>query len=392
MSDLLDLLTTFVVSGDEAKLRADVASHLAAIQASAQRGDRSIVGRVEDVIRESPQKFFQFDKEGFATLSALGNEWCAGKFEIPSIEELKYRASQRQKPTSPSPVLRLFVLDGASPLTDIGSLQATSSPHSLFQVASQFNCLEAPVPRVVDVNEYFRDYTQGPRASISAWPATLLRHYAAPSATGARFIQSTDGDQIDLLRDACGPNAVRHGYFTGAGLDAAVIVSALESNFTKLRVGVHENAQVLLGYNWDGAVDSPAPSIAQVFTSTAAGGTYGAQSNLGQQGFISAATQLLRAAYLGTFLSAICLGKTRVVTTLIGGGVFSNPVPLIWEALTWAVEEVQKYISEDMDVFVNGRTLSEQINMDDAVLPTVRKLNGAVFVFNQSGLGKAMRG
>ena len=32
--------------------------------------------------------------------------------------------------------------------TDIGSLQATAGPGMLFQVASQFNCLEAPGPFV----------------------------------------------------------------------------------------------------------------------------------------------------------------------------------------------------------------------------------------------------
>ena len=40
-----------------------------------------------------------------------------------------------------------------------------------------------------------------PRASISAFPATLLRHYAAPAPDGRRFVQQTGGPQIDLLAD-----------------------------------------------------------------------------------------------------------------------------------------------------------------------------------------------
>ncbi len=63
------------------------------------------------------------------------------------------------------------------------------------------------------VARYFSDPTQGPRAAISAFPATLLRHYAAPGADGARFVQATDGPQIDLLGDALGPgvSGLAHG-------------------------------------------------------------------------------------------------------------------------------------------------------------------------------------
>ena len=52
-------------------------------------------------------------------------------------------------------------------LTDIGALQASAPPGSLFQVASQFNCLESPGAYVTPVAAYLGDPTQGPRASIS---------------------------------------------------------------------------------------------------------------------------------------------------------------------------------------------------------------------------------
>ena len=90
-------------------------------------------------------------------------------------------------------MVRFFVLDGASPVTDIGALQATAPAGSLFQVASQFNCLEAPDARITRVADYIHDPTQGPRASISAFPGTFIRHYAAPTAEGARFVQKTNG-------------------------------------------------------------------------------------------------------------------------------------------------------------------------------------------------------
>src|SRR3989442_929187 len=83
--------------------------------------------------------------------------------------------------------------------------QAPAPPGSLFQVASQFNCLESPGEFVVPVAEYFNDPTQGPRASISAFPGTLVRHYAAPAPDGSRFVQTNDGPQLNLLEGVCAP-------------------------------------------------------------------------------------------------------------------------------------------------------------------------------------------
>jgi hypothetical protein len=64
--------------------------------------------------------------------------------------------------------------------------------------------------------------------------------------------------------------------------------------------------------------------------------------------------QLQRAAYLGTLLAAVVLGKHTVVLTLIGGGVFGNPTRVIWDAIHWAVDEVRQYTAS-LDVLVNTR-------------------------------------
>jgi len=49
---------------------------------------------------------------------------------------------------------RLWLFHGVSPMKDIGALQATSGDGTLFQVASQFNCLEATGPHVSRVADY----------------------------------------------------------------------------------------------------------------------------------------------------------------------------------------------------------------------------------------------
>jgi hypothetical protein len=388
MSDMIDLiLTTAADPAEHPRLRQAIAAHLAAVRASAGHGNSDLVAQAEEAVRRNPSSAFSFDSTGFATLSAAGKSWHAGRFETVSIGELRQR-TQRQLSPPTTPRARLWVFVGASPLTDIGSLQAANSASALFQVASQFNCLESPGPYVTPVSDYFHDSTQGPRASISAFPATLLRHYSAPGPGGERFVQTTDARQIDLLADACGPGASRNGYFTGEGVaDPQSLVTALETRFEAIRVGVHDEAQVVLGYDWNGSVeDSEHRRIAQVFTSTVAGGGYGGQRNLRGKLFESACRSLLRAAYLGTLLAAASLGRRRVVLTLIGGGVFGNPIMLIWDAILWTFEEAKPFLSQDLDVIVNGYHLGTQIDLDATVLPAVRDRGGAILTFDRSGL------
>jgi hypothetical protein len=56
-------------------------------------------------------------------------------------------------------------------------------PNSIFQAASQFNCLEFPNPRTVPehgITAYFTDHTQGPACALACAAGTLYRNYFAP--------------------------------------------------------------------------------------------------------------------------------------------------------------------------------------------------------------------
>jgi hypothetical protein len=328
----------------------------AALLASAKKGDRSAVASVEAAVRSGSAGVIQLDDRGFATISARGRTYAGGRFEVVALGELAARVKAQARSGGAAPRFRLSVLSGADPITDIGSLQATADQDTLFQVASQFNCLEAPGQRLTSVASYFNDPTQGPRASISAFPGTIVRHYAAPRADGRRFVQ-TDTDQLDLLEHLCPPSVatVRHGYLTSADIsDPHALAAALDANFYKIQVGVHEDVEVALGYNWDGLVEDPGKRrISQVFTSTFAGGGYSEPGDLGGQRE-AICRQLLRAAYLGTLLAAAALGKRTAVLTLIGGGVFDNPKSLIWGAIDWAINEVEAIAPASMDVVVNA--------------------------------------
>jgi hypothetical protein len=354
-------------------------AHEAAVLDSAGKGDSAQVRAAEAVVRRDPRAAFVFDEAASATLTVAGRSWRAGRFEPLPIGELRTRAARCS--TGKRGRLRLWVLDGTGPATDIGSLQGGASGDTLFQVASQFNCLEAPSPRITSVESYFDDYTQGPRASISAFPGTLLRHYFAPGPVGDRFVQTNDGPQIELLADVCDPGmaTVRNGYLLARNIiNPKAFIATLEERFDAIRVGVHDDVDAVLGYDWDGAVDAP-PRIAQVFTSTLAAGGYGDASKM-----LGACEHLLRAAYLGTLLAAASLGRGRVVLTLIGGGAFGNPPPLIWKAILWAVSEAESVIHGDLDIVINGRNLGEQID-HQAIVSAVRDRGGAVLTCPRGG-------
>lgn len=313
----------------------------------------SLLSAIEQQVKAAPSSCFEMLADGSATLKVKQGRYHAGKFQTPTIGELRTRAAANA-PVAPDRV-RLSLLLGEGPETDVGSLQATAPDGVLFQAASQFNCLEAPGASITAVAHYTGDNTQGPRASVSAFPGTFLRHYLAPRATGERFTQ-TNHDNINLLGDALPEHVgrVQSGYLTTQSIgDLAAAAEVLDSAFELIRVGVHDDVEVALGANWGGPVPgAPHHRIAQVFTSTVALGGYSSKG--GGPGSDVVVRQLLRAAYLGTLLAAVELGKHTVVLTLIGGGAFGNPSRAIWDAIHWAIEEVSQYTA-GLDVLVNTR-------------------------------------
>jgi uncharacterized protein (DUF697 family) len=342
--------------------------HLRDTLASRGAGDPGQVARAEADVAADPARAIRFDAGGAATVTAAGRSYHGGRFEAVRLCELQSRAlAARARAGRPEARRRLWIFDGASPATDIGALQAAAPPRSMFQVASQFNCLEAPGAFVTHVAEYLHDPTQGPRAAVSAFPAALVRHYAAPGDDGARFVQRSDGRQIDLLADVCDPGVaqVRNGYLRSSDIaQPAAFARALEDRFEAICVGVHDGAEVVLGADWTGGVTgAPHRTIAQVLTSTIAGGMYGSLDQDAAAGAIY--RQLQRAAYLGTLLAAAALGKRRVVLTLIGGGVFANPIDAIRDAMLWAADRIAAYLHADLSIIVNSRTLSQELPLRD---------------------------
>lgn len=325
------------------------------------------IAALEASAHNPPEAALSFDTQGFGQLQLGTRRWQAGRFSTPQLSELKARLS---RPAQPGP-LKFSVLRGQDPLTDIGALQAHSRSGTLFQVASQFNGLEAPGPELVRVSDYFQDPTQGPRAAVSAFAGVLLRHYAAPASDGSRFRQSA-AQQLNFLAEALPPTVgqVEQGYLTARQIpDPRTAAQALESGFDQIRVGLHAGIEVGLGYNWLGSAPE-GKVIHQVLTSTLAAGAYSPDIDSTAPEWQAVMRPLLRAAYLGTLLGALQLQAEQVVLTPIGGGVFGNPHPLIWESLLWALDQAQAYVPQDksLSVVLNARDFGQ--NLAEAAFDT----------------------
>ncbi|TLD09846.1 hypothetical protein PspLS_12031 [Pyricularia sp. CBS 133598] len=370
------------------KLCTVLRAHSLAAHESQRPPNVDIVRQAEESVAANPG-LFTTDLLGNNWLTVGENQWSAGRFNTIQVESLrsKARAAKNIHRASPKPRLRLWLLVGSTVATDIGALQATAGEDALFQVASQFNCLESWTPeQIVNVHQYFRDNTQGPRAAISAFPGTLLRHYRATSTEshGRPFVQTTNGQQINLLDQVVDGSTklVRNGYLTGEHMtNIPELVKTIKAKEYKIKVGLHTDVEVVLGANWHGHVEG-SPLITQVFTSTVAGGFYKGQEFFGKD-FPEISSSLLRAAYKGTLYAAASRRMRKAVLTLIGGGGFSNDVGTIWEAIGVALDEVEPVLSRNLDVFINIRNMGEltsRVKVQN-VLQRVRRFGGAIIRF-----------
>lgn len=270
-------------------------------------------------------------------------------------------------------------------MLDVAYLQSTAPRKALFQLASQFNALESPSPEyLARPAEYIHDNTQGPRAAVSAFGATLLRHYSAPAGK-TRFEQRTDKRQINLLSSVMPSSLaeIENGYLLPSNIHrAGELLIRLQDNFDKIKVGYHDNVSVTFGADWFGPVRTQY-KIDQVFTSSIAGGQYG---SLGHGSLRDIASVLLAAAYRGTLLAAAKNNQEFVVLTLIGGGVFGNPMGLITSAIRDAFRIAAAQSKNGMTVIVNARD-----GLPPGAVKMAKDLNGACFAVSPQGKARLVR-
>lgn len=290
---------------------------------------------------------------------ACGNEtWFgAGAFESMSINSLR-RKTKDVVVSKHGKAGKFHLLIGDKPWAnnavnkklDIGAMLADPAYEgATFQVASNFNALEgSSVSCMPLVEEYVYDNTQGPRASISCLAATLLRKYYAfykDDTAPENWSQELGKREVSFLQEAS--DAIK----TKTGLELPVANGYLDvSSFSKkqrkiiddhlnlenIHVGLHQNAEVMWGYNWTGDLEKEGLWVNQVFTAALDLGMASGSENYlvaHDESVKNIARKLLFAAYEGTIRAAIIAGSQKVVLTLVGGGVFNNNPQEIVDAI-----------------------------------------------------------
>jgi len=303
----------------------------------------------------TPENNFQ----GTITSKANNRIFSVGKFSTPSLGELRARVLSRDGPGDGQVRLRRH----HTAVRDIYEFhQREDMTGAVFQVASQFNCLEFPSPHHIPehgITNYASDLTQGPACSLACPSATLFRNYFVETPQGNEG--QTREDQLNNLQglEHLVDNQSRHYWTTRNGYTDST--SSRLSQFNELlrqgewnvdqlrdsiRMGLHEDIPVI------GTYENGQPlrhHVTQTFCSALSIG----YSQANASDWEPLARLVLDAMYENTMWAAVDnlqqgRGST-VVLTFLGGGVFGNNWKWIVESMSRAMAMVAH---KELDVHI----------------------------------------
>jgi hypothetical protein len=204
----------------------------------------------------------------------------------------------------------------------------------MFQVASNFNCLENASVHTKFDNGYYltnlmSDSTQGPSASSGAIAGAMLR-VSSHLAKNTNLLENTSLG----LKVVCGK------LYASSIKENGKEKETHNLNVDEIMIGLHTN----ISANFDRSsygnkccfYDDKSTIIDQVFTSTII------SPNMKDANHTKITKQLLYAAYFGTYLAAVLKETEVVVLTFIGGGCFYNPIRTIIETIAEVHTEIMK--------------------------------------------------
>lgn len=292
--------------------------------------------------REFGETRGSFELEGDGTVlvsKANGAKFEIGPFEWPSLAELRERLGEAPEPAAGSPA------GGLSCRQVVGEAAAlhqdARSAGGVFQVASQFNCLEMLFPEIRPedgVTRYAEDKTQGPACALVCPGATIFRNYFVNGAGQAK------GRQLDMLKDISvllengwqGYWRMENGYCLPGGPSGCLRLRrdsgpALAALGERLRKGGSDlleriRANLHVGVHWETAVRDSEHKVCQIFCS-AVPMTFAKSRE--RRDLAPFARVVLEAAYEATLACAALLAQKRqarvlVCLTALGGGSFGN--------------------------------------------------------------------
>lgn len=213
---------------------------------------------------------------------------------------------------------------------------------AVFQVASQFNCLEHIAPGrglEAGLSGYARDRTQGPACALACPADLLFRHF---------FVQ-TPKQQLDgaagifkELQDTqtTPPWKMVNGYLVpvkGGTISAVGTVSHLSETQLRRLMG-----HLRVGVTWGAWVSRAEQRVTQVYCSAVPLSYFRARY---PEPYYPLASMFLKGAYTATLAIAARQkargGSGKVFLTRVGGGAFWNPPALIDAAMAHAMTRLE---------------------------------------------------
>lgn len=270
------------------------------------------------------------------TSKGNGRRFRCGELLIPSLGELVTQG--------PDPSIYTDRITVDEIVGDVRRLHR-ENPRATFQAASQFNLLEMVHPGVTPeagIDGYEDDRTQGPVCAMACGAGTLYRNYFVP--LGGQTGQ-TAGRQVDCLADlgaALGNEngrlwRMRNGYALPSALGLSVVrdrlsgcnASELRRLTELLRVGIQRQTEI--------TDEGGGHTVDQVYCSALPIG----YSDYPAKEWEPFARLVLDATYEATFRAALANyadgGSPDLFLTLVGGGVFRNPMEWIVKAIAKSV-------------------------------------------------------
>ena len=297
--------------------------------------------------------------------------YSIGCFECLSLKDLRNKTFNQIRTEERSSCS--IIIDDVRNL-----LKSATNNGSIFQVASQFNCLEMVSPDVTPdqgITRYEWDRTQGPACSIAAGAATIYRNYFIPidkdfGQKAERQINNLDSLTEKLAKDMnCYTSdlwTMKNGYVITdekALHQMDIHLSDCNENVLDqyrqlLKIGVHWDVQVTT------SLENQQPIVTQVFCSALPV----AYNKAKPSSWSRIAQLILEASYEATLLTGIInknkSGNNSMFLTLLGDGAFGNKKEWIQKAIIRALEVV-KYSGLDIKIvsFSEPSNLIKNINL-----------------------------